>query len=77
MISIRAFGAAGNGTTDDPPYIQHTLNESGEIYIPDGNYRVTKTLLIHPDTFITAENNARLFMYGDFTTYMPKAASPS
>lgn len=65
MINIKDFGATGNGITDDTAYIQQAFDQGGEIYIPNGDYRITKTLLVKSNTTITAQEKARLFMCGE------------
>lgn len=65
MINIKDFGATGNGLTDDTAYIQQALDQGREIYIPDGDYRITKTLLVKSNTTIHAQEKARLFMCGN------------
>lgn len=65
MINIKDFGSTGNGITDDTAYIQKAFDQGGEIYIPEGDYRITKTLLVKSNTTINAQGKARLFMCGD------------
>ncbi|MGI6249418.1 MAG: glycosyl hydrolase family 28-related protein [Acutalibacteraceae bacterium] len=65
MINIKNFGAIGDSITDDTLSIQTAFDQRGEIYIPEGDYRITKTLLVRSDTTIDAHEKARLFMCGD------------
>lgn len=51
-ISVKDFGAVGNGTADDTTAIQNafnfastTLNHNGTVYFPAGTYKVTSTLI--------------------------------
>lgn len=50
VFNVKAYGAIGDGTTDDTAAIQNAMNAigsgGGSIYIPDGTYLVTSTLLI-------------------------------
>ncbi len=50
FISVKDFGAKGDGKTDDSEAIQSTIDRlratGGEVFFPIGRYRVTKTLLI-------------------------------
>lgn len=43
---VRAFGAKGDGQTDDTAAVQKAVNEStdGEVRFPRGDYRITKTI---------------------------------
>lgn len=54
-----------NGTADATDAIQSLLDAGGEIYLPEGNYRITRTLRIHSDTDLSLHRRARLFVDGD------------
>ena len=41
LVSVKDFGAIGNGTTDDTVAIQNALNASTNVYFPIGDYLVT------------------------------------
>lgn len=43
-VSVKDFGATGNGVTDDTAALQAAFNTGKAIYIPGGNYFVTSTL---------------------------------
>ena len=60
MISVKDFKAAGNGINDDSDALQKALDMGGEIYIPEGEYKVTKTLKVKSGTKITADSKARI-----------------
>jgi len=56
IVSVKDFGAVGNGVTDDTAYIQAAINRgqlTGQsVYLPAGNYLVTTSLQITaPVTF--------------------------
>jgi hypothetical protein len=46
------FGAVGNGTTNDTAAIQAAINAvsltGGVVYFPEGRYRITSALTLHP-----------------------------
>lgn len=46
MVSIRDFGAVGNGAADDTLAIQRALAASDAVFVPAGTYRVTSTIVI-------------------------------
>lgn len=53
-ISVKDFGAVGNGTTDDTTAIQAAINRmeelgGGIVYLPRGTYKVTGTITIDSD----------------------------
>jgi len=51
LVSVKDFGATGDGTTDDTPFIQAAINAFaatgfGCLYFPRGVYRITSSLTI-------------------------------
>jgi len=44
FISVKDFGAKGDGVTDDTAAIQAAINTSGLVYFPPGNYLTTSTI---------------------------------
>src|SRR5258708_1963646 len=66
-ISVKEYGAIGNGTTDDTTAIQNAINAvmavNGALYFPAGTYLVSGTLsAVNASKFIT------LFGAGMFAT---------
>ena len=45
-VSVKDFGAVGNGSADDTNAIQNAINAAYEIYFPSGTYRITSTISI-------------------------------
>ncbi len=70
MTTVADFGASGDGVTDDTDAIQHAIDESiGQILLPRGNYRLTRSLVVDLQTVgLTAltgqSGTARLIMEG-------------
>ena len=61
-MNVREFGAAGNGLADDSEAIQAALNASeGVVEIPEGVYKIGKTLRIRSNTRLVVHSSARLF----------------
>lgn len=52
-ISVKDFGAVGDGTTDDTVAIQRAINYwssgSGKVFFPQGVYKTTQTLIVAQD----------------------------
>lgn len=49
VFNVKAYGAKGNGSTDDTTAIQTAINAAttgGVVYLPPGTYNVTQTLTI-------------------------------
>ena len=69
MTNVRAFGATGDGTTDDTEAIQHAVRDGdGRIRFSRGTYRISQTIEIHLDetgrTGIEGDGSATLLMTG-------------
>ena len=65
-IDVRAFGAKGDGATDDTATVQAALNASLNVYFPTGTYLVSN---------LTPQSNQRLFGAGisSILVYKPGA----
>jgi parallel beta-helix repeat protein len=51
-VSVKKFGALGNGITDDGNALQKALNSESTLVLPAGTYIINKTLNIKPNTKI-------------------------
>ena len=49
IVSVKDFGAVGDGTTDDTAAFQAALDASLSVYIPPGDYRLTDTVNVDRD----------------------------
>lgn len=51
-LSVKYFGAVGDGITDDTSSINNALysGAGGSVYIPEGNYKISGTLNVYPST---------------------------
>ena len=65
MVSVKDFGAVGDGFAEDTLAVQRALDCCGEVLIPQGKYRICRTLRVHSGTKILAEPNARICMDGE------------
>ena len=61
-INVKGYGAIGNGITDDTLSVQKAFEQGGKVYIPEGDYRITKTLLVKSDTIITAHEKQDFYV---------------
>ena len=57
-VSVKDFGAVGDGVTDDTAAIQAALNITGKILIPKGSYKTTSQLIIKSNTHLLLDKNA-------------------
>ena len=51
LISVKDFGAVGDGTTDDTAAIQATITAHGSAFFPSGTYLVTAPLILPEEDF--------------------------
>ena len=51
-VNIRSVGAKGDGTTDDTDALKSAVAQHRAIYLPSGQYRVTDTIRLRPDTVL-------------------------
>jgi hypothetical protein len=51
-VNVRAMGAKGDGTTDDTDALRKAIAEHRAIYFPSGQYRVTDTITLKPETVL-------------------------
>lgn len=70
FLSARAFGAVGNGATDDTNALNELFAaaaEQGKVaYIDHGQYIVSRTVFIPPGTRITGESYPQIVSAGEF-----------
>ena len=66
--SVRDFGAVGDGSADDTTAIQKAVDAGGGVWLPAGNYRITKTIVAdltaHGPISISGDGTATLTMAG-------------
>jgi len=46
VVSVKDFGAVGDGVTDDTAAIQAAIDNGGALFFPAGEYRITNTLTV-------------------------------
>jgi hypothetical protein len=51
-VNIRNLGAKGDGTSDDTDALKNAIAHHRTIYLPSGQYRVTDTITLRPDTVL-------------------------
>ena len=59
-VSVKDFGAVGNGIADDTAAIQAAINTAGLIHIPQGTYKITASLTVPSNTFISGAGDATI-----------------
>jgi hypothetical protein len=51
-VNVRTLGAQGDGSTDDTEALRKAVAEHQTLYFPAGQYRVTDSILLKPDTVL-------------------------
>jgi hypothetical protein len=51
-VNVRTLGAQGDGSTDDTEVFRKAIAEHRTLYLPSGQYRVTDTITLRPDTVL-------------------------
>lgn len=52
FVSVKDFGAVGNGTTDDTVAIQNALNANACIHFPVGTYKITSEITLNSNNVL-------------------------
>lgn len=69
FVSVKDFGAVGDGTTDDTTAIQLALNTGRAVLAPKGTYKLTSTLNVTVDnTGLIGEGKGTVFAPGAGTS---------
>lgn len=67
-VSVKDFGAVGDGVEDDTAAIQLALNTASGIFFPAGKYRITSQITVYSDTFIHGDGKRKSVIAADFST---------
>jgi hypothetical protein len=54
--NLQSLGAKGDGVTDDTKALQDAIDKYATIYLPQGQYRITETLKLKPNTVLIGLN---------------------
>lgn len=60
VVSVKDFGAVGDGITDDKTAIQSAINSGFPIYFPKGTYKVASTLAVPTGMKLYADGDATI-----------------
>jgi hypothetical protein len=66
-VSVKDFGAVGDGVADDTAAIQAALDSAKQVFFPAGTYYITSTVVLYRDNSIIgegAENSTILYAAG-------------
>lgn len=68
FVSIKDFGAVGDGVVDDTDALEAAIASDRKIYIPSGTYKITNQISIPSGTVIVGDGSEN---YGEFDTKYP------
>lgn len=76
-VNVRSLGAIGDGVADDTDTLKKAIATYRTIYFPSGQYLVTDTIALKPDTVLVAlhPSTTRIFL-ADSTPAFQGAGSP-
>ena len=58
--NVKLYGVKGDGATDDAEAIKAVLRQGGEIYFPEGEYHIYKTMVLYSNTNIVLHPKATI-----------------
>ena len=64
IVSVKDFGAVGDGVTDDSAAIQAALNSATALYFPTGNYFIGTTLTLPYKEFVMFGDGRQSLIFG-------------
>jgi hypothetical protein len=51
FVSVKAYGAVGDGVSDDTAAIQAAVNDAKSVFIPPGTYKITAPIVLSQNNF--------------------------
>ncbi len=76
-VNLRTLGARGDGVADDTEVLKKAISEHRTIYLPSGQYRVTDTITLRPDTvLIGLQPSVTRILLADSTPAFQGVGSP-
>ena len=60
VVSVKDFGAVGDGVTNDAVALQSAATAGGTIYVPAGTYRVNQTINLSHNTILSIDRRATI-----------------
>jgi len=74
-VSVKDFGAIGDGTGNDAPAFQLAINASSSVYVPSGLYRFSTLVTIPSNRSIVMDDAATIIAASAFTCMKASAKS--
>lgn len=67
-VNAKMFGAKGDGINDDSDFLNHLFNNYKNIYLPEGMYKISKTLVIPEGVKICGDGENSVIKLSDTHT---------
>jgi|GEM_PF-3293936 hypothetical protein len=67
-VSVKDFGAVGDGVADDTAAIQAALNTGNSVYLPDGTYKTTSPLYLDSEAVLFGSGKSNVVIKKTTTT---------
>ena len=75
FVSVKDFGAVGDGVTEDALAIQNAINNFGNVFIPDGTYIIDADLIVPNNVVIEFSKKAVFKASADNRTFFKSITS--
>jgi hypothetical protein len=62
-VSVKDFGAVGDGVTDDAAAIQAAISASNNVFFPAGTYKISTSINLKSDLILAGEGDATVIEY--------------
>lgn len=71
-VSVQAFGAVGDGSTNDAPAFQAAINAGAPVFVPwtASGYRIASTITLPSNASITGDGYSTLVSYVDTSAFV-------
>lgn len=69
IVSVKDYGAVGDGTTDDTAAIQAAVDAAKSVFIPAGTYRITSPIILSQDIFQITGVKGKSILQASTTCY--------
>ncbi len=74
-VSVKKFGAIGDGITDDTLAIQNAINDESKIYFPTGKYKISNSIYPKSNTTMISAN-ATIYVTQEYALSSPNPLNP-
>jgi hypothetical protein len=77
VVSVKDFGAVGDGVADDTAAIQAAVDAANNVFVPSGNYRLASSVVLKTNTTIQGAGRRDASVWDGGTRFAPNAGVQS